>query len=140
LIKRELERSIHNIEHDFAGRGLKLEEYLKYSERTIDDLRQEFYPQAENRVKTDLVLSAIAKVEGIIVSEDEINERLDYLLQFYPPATKEAMMKEKKANVIAGINSSLEREKTIKLLVDSAQNGQPVKVEAEEKVEEVKEE
>ncbi len=140
LINREVDRLIHNVEHDLEERGLKLEEYLKYSERTIDDLRQEFHPQAENRVKTDLVLSAIAKVEGIIVSEDEINERLDYLLQFYPPATKEAMMKEKKANVIAGINSSLEREKTIKLLVDSAQNGQPVKVEAEEKVEEVKEE
>ena len=133
LIDRELNYMIQNMEHDFAHRGLKLEEYLQYSEKTLDDLRQELRPQAERRVKTDLVLSAVAKAEGITVSEDEIKERLEYLLQFYPPATQEKMMKEQKANVVEGIRSSLEREKTIKLLVDAVQ-----KTETEEKGEEVK--
>ncbi|NLW56272.1 MAG: trigger factor [Firmicutes bacterium] len=133
LIDRELNYMIQNMEHDFAHRGLKLEEYLQYSEKTLDDLREELRPQAERRVKTDLVLSAVAKAEGITVSEDEIKERLEYLLQFYPPATQEKMMKEQKANVVEGIRSSLEREKTIKLLVDAVQ-----KTETEEKGEEVK--
>lgn len=133
LINRELDYIIHNMEHDLEHRGLKFEDYLQYSEKTIEDLRQELRPQAEHRVKTDLVLSTIAKIEGIMVSEDEIEERMESLLQFYPPATKEKMMKDKKTDVVDGIRSSLEREKTIKLLVDSVQ-----KTETEEKGEEVK--
>jgi len=133
LIDRELNYLIHNMEHDFEDRGLKLEEYLKYSNKTLADLRAELRPQAERRVKTDLVLSAIAKAEGITVSEDEIKERLEYLLQFYSPATQEKMMKEQKENVVERIRSSLEREKTVKLLVDAVQ-----KPESEEKEKEVK--
>ncbi len=139
LINRELEHSIHNLEHDFEERGLKLEEYLNSTNQTMEDLKEEFRPQVEEKVKTDLVLSTIVKIEGITVSEEEINKRLEYLLQYYPPATKEQMYNP---NLIAGIKASLEKEKAIQFLVDSAkpEGEASEKIKDEEKVEEVKEE
>lgn len=139
LIKRELERSIHNIEHDFAGRGLKLEEYLDSTNQSMEELQEELRPRVEENLKTDLVLSAIVEREGITVSEEEINKRLEYILQYYPSTNKEEMQNP---SVIAGINASLEKEKAIKFLVDSTKpEGETAEIiKDEEKVEEVKEE
>ena len=103
-------------------------------------MRAELRPQAEQRVKTDLVLSAITKAEGITVSEDELKERVQYLLQFYPPAAKEEVVKGKILDFIGRVQSSLEREKTVKLIVDLAAGksaGAPAAT-ADEKEEEVK--
>ncbi len=120
LINRELENMIHRMEHDMEARGFKLEEYLAHTGQTLEKMRQELRPQAEERVKTDLVLSAITKAEGITISQDELNERVEYLLQFYPPAAKEEVQKGKNPDFIEGVLSLLEREKTVKLIVDSA--------------------
>ncbi|NLC53234.1 MAG: trigger factor, partial [Firmicutes bacterium] len=117
LINREIEHLIHRMEHDLEARGLRLEEYLTHTEQTIEQLRDQLRPQAEERVKTDLVLTAVAQAEGITVSEDELKERIGYLLQIYPPELKEEILKGKNRDFIEGARSSLEREKTVKLLV-----------------------
>lgn len=120
LVNRELEQIIHRLEHDLETRGLKLEEYLKYTEHTMEQMQDELRPEAEVRVKTDLVLGAIAKAEGISVTEDELKERVAYLIQFYAPAVQEEILQGKNPDFIEGVRSSLEREKTVKLIVDSA--------------------
>lgn len=117
LINRELEHLIHHMEHDLEARGLKLEEYLAHTEQTMEQMRDQLRPQAEERVKTDLVLAAVTKAEGITVSEDELKDRVGSLLQFYPPEMREEILKGKNRDFIESVRSSLEREKTVKLLV-----------------------
>lgn len=144
LINRELEHLIHHMEHDLEARGLKLEEYLTRTEQTMEQLRDQLRPQAEERVKTDLVLTAVAQAEGITVSEDELKDRVGYLLQFYPPEFRKDILKGKNPSFIENVRSSLEREKTIKLLVGFAAPEQEavtaVKDDEDEREEEVKEE
>lgn len=117
LVNRELDHMIHRMEHDLAARGLRLEEYLKHNEQTLEQLRDQLRPQAEERIKTDLVLTAVAQAEGITVSEDELKERVGYLLQFYPPEVQKDILKGKNRDFIESVRSSLEREKTVQLLV-----------------------
>lgn len=140
LVNRELEHLIHRLEHDLKARGLELEEYLKYTEHTMEQMQDQLRPEAEARVKMDLVLGAITKAEGISVPEDELKERIDHLVQFYPPATKEEILQGKNRDFIEGVRSSLEREKTVKLIVDSAipEETSSARSEAEKKEEEVK--
>ncbi|NLY90622.1 MAG: trigger factor [Firmicutes bacterium] len=140
LIRREVDHMVHHLEHDLEARGLKLEEYLAHTGQTLEKMREELRPQAEERVKTDLVLSAITKAEGITVSQDELKERVQYLLQFYPPAAQEEVLKGKNPDFIEGVLSSLEREKTVKFIVDAATGEVETApaVTADEKEEEVK--
>ena len=42
------------------GRGLKLDDYLKFSNKTIEDLRTEYKDSAAENVRADLVLDAVA--------------------------------------------------------------------------------
>ncbi|HEY8391207.1 MAG TPA: trigger factor [Capillibacterium sp.] len=120
LIKREVEHLLHHLEDDLEARGLKLEDYLARTGQTLEKMQEELRPQAEERLKTDLVLSAVTKAEGITVSEDELKERVGYLLQFYPPAVREKILKGKNPDFIENVRSSLEREKTVKFIVDTA--------------------
>jgi FKBP-type peptidyl-prolyl cis-trans isomerase (trigger factor) len=56
--------------------GIGYDEYLKATERDEAAVRSEFRPDAEKRVKTLLVLSAIADKEQIEVPDEELEAEL----------------------------------------------------------------
>lgn len=83
LIAREVKEMIHQFQHSLAYQGLNFEQYLKYVNKSEADVLQEFRPDAEKRVKTDLVLTKIAKVEQMDVSETELDVKVSELAGRY---------------------------------------------------------
>ena len=59
-----------------AYQGLKMEDYMKYTGQTMDDLKNMYKPEAEKRVKIELVLEAIRKAEAIEPSEEEVEAQI----------------------------------------------------------------
>ncbi len=76
MVNRQIDRLIANMRMRMLYQGLKMEDYLKYTNTTEDGLREQFRQDALDYVKTDLVLEAIGKKEGIEPSEDEINAEI----------------------------------------------------------------
>jgi len=123
LVERELDHFVHDIEHDLSHRGIQLEQYLESVKQTEEEFRQGLKGEAEQRVKTDLVLSSVGKAEGIDVTDDEIKGRIEETLQYYPENQRNDLRKRMQSpNVAEGVKSSLLREKTIKRLVDLAES------------------
>ncbi len=56
--------------------GLKMEDYLKYTGQTVEGLKAMYRPEAEKRVKTELVIDAIRKAEGIEPGEAETEKAI----------------------------------------------------------------
>ena len=56
--------------------GLRLEDFLKYSNQTMEAYRESFKANAEKQVKTQLVIDKIIKDENITVSEEEIDAKI----------------------------------------------------------------
>jgi trigger factor len=83
LIQQETEDLMHRFEHNLAYQGLNLEQYLSYFKKTKEEIENEFRPEAVKRVKTDLVLSNIAKKEQIIATEAELDEKVNELATRY---------------------------------------------------------
>lgn len=83
LIKREMDDLLHRFEHNLTYQGLTLEKYLDYAKKTIEEVLEDFRPEAIKRVKTDLVLSNVAQTENLEVSEEELNEKLQELADRY---------------------------------------------------------
>ena len=54
--------------------GMKMEDYLKYTGQTPEDLVNMYKPEAEKRVKTDLVIDAIRKAEKIEPTEEDVEK------------------------------------------------------------------
>ena len=104
--------------------GNTLDAYLKYSEKTLEELKDEFGEVARESVKTDLVLEAIAKAEGIETKEEEVEAELDTMVAGI--AAEEAKLKELKQNLresghVDLITDNLIRRKTIDLLAAGVQ-------------------
>ncbi len=72
LVARQLEAMMDDYLRSLEARGVDVRAFVKANEENLQGLMQESRPQAENLVKTGLVLDAIAAEEQLEVSEDDI--------------------------------------------------------------------
>ena len=72
MIEDEITSMLREMEMRMAYQGLRFEDYLKYTGQTMDQLREQYKSEATNRVKTQLVLEAVAKAESIEPTEEDI--------------------------------------------------------------------
>jgi len=121
LIKQEAEDLLHRFEHNLAYQGLTLDQYLTYVKKTREEVLEEFIPQAQKRVKTDLVLSNIAKVEGIEATEEEVDEKLAELAARYQQKNVAKFKKDLQANGrLEDIKQAIILEKTADFIKENA--------------------
>jgi trigger factor len=72
LVDRELTSELESMERSLNRQGLKLERYLEYAGRTLDQWMADQRPDAEARLKIDLVLAEYARREKLEPSDDEV--------------------------------------------------------------------
>ncbi|MCL1795780.1 MAG: trigger factor [Clostridia bacterium] len=65
MIERQIDALIRDLALRMAYQGLSLEDYMRYTDQTIETLREQRSEQAEKLVRGELVLDAIQKAEGI---------------------------------------------------------------------------
>ena len=72
---------------DFARRiaqqGMSIEQYFQFTGLSEEKMMEELKPQAEKRIKTRLVLEAIAAAENIEVSDERLDEELAKMAESY---------------------------------------------------------
>ncbi len=79
----ETENFVRDYDNRLRMQGLDLNTYFKYTGQTLDMLRQQMRPQAEKQVKMRLALEAIAKLEALTASDEEIEEEIGKIAQAY---------------------------------------------------------
>ncbi len=89
FVNRELETMVRALALDLQNQSFTLEGYLNATERTIEQLLDEFRPTAEKRVKKALVLAKLVEEEGIEVEDVEIEEEIARITQVYGQDTSE---------------------------------------------------
>ena len=77
LVERELATQLESMERSLSRQGLKLDRYLEYLGKTVPQWAADERPDAEARLKVDLVLDEFAKHESIDPSDDEVDKFLD---------------------------------------------------------------
>ena len=71
-VDRELTSQLESMERSLNRQGLKLERYLEYVGQTLDRWMAAQRPDAEARLKIDLVLAEYARRENLEPSDDEV--------------------------------------------------------------------
>lgn len=121
LIKQEAEDLLHRFEHNLAFQGLNLDQYLAYVKKTREEMLEEFMPEARKRVKTDLVLSNIAKAEGIEATDEEVEEKVVELAARYQQKNVAKFKKNLQANGrLEDIRQAIILEKTADFIKENA--------------------
>jgi FKBP-type peptidyl-prolyl cis-trans isomerase (trigger factor) len=88
LIESEIGRMLNELGSNLSQMGMNIEMYLKHINKTIEDLRKEWLPDAEKRAKTQLVLNQIALDEKITVPAEEIKKEVDVVVNHYKDADR----------------------------------------------------
>ena len=83
MIEAETENYVRDYDSRLRAQGMDLNTYLKYTSMTLDQLRDQLRPNAEKRLKYRLALEKIAELEGIKVSDEEINAEIKKLADAY---------------------------------------------------------
>ncbi len=81
LVDNELDMMLQNMEYSLSQQGINVDQYLQYLGTDKDSWRTENREDAEKRAKSNLVLEAIAKKEGIEVSDEEVDSRLEEMTE-----------------------------------------------------------
>lgn len=77
MISRQVERMFMNMKMQMVYSGMRMEDYLMYTNTTEKELKERFRDDARNNVKTDLVLEAIAKQEGIEATQEDVDAQVE---------------------------------------------------------------
>ena len=92
---------------DFAQRlqmqGLSIDQYFQFTGLTYDKMMEQMKPQAESRIKSRLVLEAVAAAENIVASEEEYDaeiERMAKMYQLEADKVKEMMGEQGKKQIM----------------------------------------
>lgn len=76
LIENQIDRMVQEMDYRLSYQGLKLEDYLKYTNQNIDDFRKGYREQAESIVKSQLVIEKIIETEKIEATDEEVEEKV----------------------------------------------------------------
>ena len=77
MIENQIDRMVQEMEYRLSYQGLKLDDYLKYMNKSMEDFRKDYAEQAAEYVKSQLVIEAIIEKEEITASDEEVEKRLE---------------------------------------------------------------
>ena len=83
IIDTRAENMVEDMANNMRYQGLSMEQYLQMTGGTLASLKTSLRPQAERRVREELVLEAIAKAENLEVAEEEFDEELGKMAAMY---------------------------------------------------------
>ncbi|MBO5468694.1 MAG: trigger factor [Lachnospiraceae bacterium] len=83
MLETTKEQMLNEFSQQLSYQGLSVDQYFQFTGMTKEKFLETSTPEAERRIKSRLVLEAIAKAEDIQVSEDELNEELKKMADMY---------------------------------------------------------
>ncbi|HLJ32236.1 MAG TPA: trigger factor, partial [Ktedonobacteraceae bacterium] len=111
LIDEEAEEMLHQLSHLLEQQHMSLDQYFMLTKKTREEYLQDVRPDAETRVKRQLVLDEVAREEKISVAPEE----LESLYRAYAQAGQALGRSEEQ---IRSLLFAYRREKTITKLVE----------------------
>lgn len=76
MIEEELDYRIQDFENNLKQYGLKMNDYLKYTNSSVEKMKEEQRDEAVRNVKIRLVLEEICKKENLTVTPEEIQSKI----------------------------------------------------------------
>lgn len=79
MVDNQIDYQIQQLSYQLMYQGMKIEDYLQYIGKTIEDLRKDYKEGAAKQVKMRLAVEALIKKIGIKPTKEEVAKRLEEL-------------------------------------------------------------
>ena len=117
MIDTELDRMVQEFGQRIQQQGLDLQTYFQISGQDESQLREQMKDDAEQRVKTNLTLSAIADEENINVTDEDIDKELEKMSSQFNISVEDIKQTLGNTDII---KNDVRIQKVIDLLRDNA--------------------
>lgn len=116
MVEREIDEIINSFDMQLRDQGMNLETYLKYTQGTVDSLRDQYRERAGQQVRVRLGLAKIAQLEELPVTEADTEAEYQKLADAY------GMALEAVKNVVRAkdINKDIANQKAMDFIKENA--------------------
>lgn len=120
MIDSKHERLLEEFLQMIQGQGLTLEEYFRLSDSSQEVLRASMEAEAAKRAREELALDAIARAEGIEVTEPDVDEELAQFAERVGENVDEVRKRMEERGGLSDVRAGLTRRKTLDWLSERA--------------------
>lgn len=142
MVETQQRQMVEEFAQRLQMQGLSLDQYFQFTGLNVQMMLDQVKPQAEKRIKSRLVLEAVAEAENFEVTEEELEKELARMGEMYQmevEKVKELLDDYQKDQ----IKKDLKVQKAVEFIVENAKEGKAAakrttkkKADKEEKVEE----
>ena len=83
MIETQQRQMVQEFAQNIQMQGLSIDQYFQFTGLTAEKMMEQVKPQAEKRIKSRLVLEAVAKAENIVASEEDFEEEIAKMAEMY---------------------------------------------------------
>jgi trigger factor len=137
MVHEKAHEMVDSFERSIRAQGLDPEQYYELAGTDHAEFEERVGPDAEDTVKKELVLDAVASAEGIVADEEEVMHEIGHLAEDSerPPEDIADLMRN--SGTYSMLEEEISRQKALDFLVE---NATPVPMPEEEEEERAKEE
>ena len=88
-VKVEIDIAVEGFARQLEQRGMSLEGYLQACGRTREEMDAELRPQAEDTIKARMALNEVCRLEGITVTQEEVDQAYADVAAMYRVSVQE---------------------------------------------------
>ena len=83
MVETQQRQMIQEFAQNIQMQGLSIEQYFQFTGLTAETMMEQVKPQAEKRIKSRLVLEAVAKAENIEATEEDFDKEVAKMAEMY---------------------------------------------------------
>jgi trigger factor len=116
LVQAETERRAEMFQNRIAQQGLNVQQYLEITGRSEEELIADLRGQAETALKADVALQQVAELEGLEVSDEEVEAEVADMAQRRGESPDAVLRRLQSAGELPAVRSGLRKNKALEWL------------------------
>lgn len=126
MVDMQLDQMFYDYTARLQQQGIPMDQYMQITGQNEQDIKEQMRSQAEEQIKTSLVLEAIQKKENITVADERVEEEFNRIAEQYK-MKPEDLMKTVTESQRESVKQELAVQETIDMLVAEAKLVKPEK-------------
>jgi trigger factor len=118
LVQAEMERRVESLQHRLAHQNASISDYLEATGRTQEELVANLQAEAIAALKADLALQAVAEVEAIEVSDEEVEAGIAEMAERRKENLAALRRRLESGGELPAVRSGLRKTKAMEWLVE----------------------
>jgi len=120
MVHEKAHEMVDSFERSIRSQGMDPEQYYQLAGTDHAEFEERVSPDAEDTVRKELVLDAVAKAEGIVAEEDEVMHEISHLAEGSERSPEEIAKRLRANGTNAMLEEEISRQKALDFLVENA--------------------